>query len=176
MFQVRNILFAEQTNSFFLSLGQGVYIFEETPKSIQEVIGDVYCPGKYCLKKEKCESIGGYVTTRRSKDGCGKCRALLFVHEVPSTLQDPKRRQRQTKQAFSLLKKMNLVRNKQLFLNDPFQSTKYRKDELCVDNNLRDTIGDVYSPTSRNEKCVYISTKKMTSFYNCKSAKPAVKF
>ena len=47
--QVRNIPFEEQINSFFLSLGRGVYIFEERPKSVQEVIGDVYCPSKYCL-------------------------------------------------------------------------------------------------------------------------------
>ena len=46
VFQVRNIPFEEETNSFFLSLGQGVYIFEENPKSIQDVIGDVYCPGE----------------------------------------------------------------------------------------------------------------------------------
>ena len=64
--QVRNIPFEEKINSFFLSLGQRVYIFEERPKSVQEVIGDVYCPGKYCLNTEKCESIGGYVTTPRS--------------------------------------------------------------------------------------------------------------
>ena len=44
--QVRNIPFEEPTNSFFLSLGQGVYIFEESPKSFQDVIGDVYCPGE----------------------------------------------------------------------------------------------------------------------------------
>ena len=68
---------------FFLSLGQGVYVFEESPKSIQEVIGDVYCPGKYCFNREKCESIGGYVTTPRSIYGCGKCGAWLFLHEVP---------------------------------------------------------------------------------------------
>ena len=40
--QVRNILFEDQTNSFFLSLGQGFYIFEESPKSVQAVIADVY--------------------------------------------------------------------------------------------------------------------------------------
>ena len=57
--QVRNIPFEEQINSFFLSLGQGVYIFEERPKSVQEVIGDVYCPAKSCLNREKCKSIGG---------------------------------------------------------------------------------------------------------------------
>ena len=66
---------------------------------------------------------------------------------------------------------MNLVTNIQLLLNVPFQSTKYRKKELCVDNKIRETIGDVYSPTCRNEKCGYISTNKTTSFYNCKKCK-----
>ena len=73
--QVRNISFEDQRNSFFLSLGPGVYIFEENPKSVQDIIGDVYCPGKYCLNREKCESIGVYVTTPRSIYGCGKCGA-----------------------------------------------------------------------------------------------------
>ena len=30
------------------------------------------------------------------------------------------------------------------------------------------TIGDVYCPTCRNEKCVHFSTNKTTSFYECK--------
>ena len=63
---------------------------------------------------------------------------------------------------------MNLVPNKQLLLKVPFQSTKYRKKELCVDNKVRETIGDVYCPTSRTQKCVYISTNKTTSFYDFK--------
>ena len=41
MSQVRNILFEDQTSSIFFSFGPGVYIFEENPKSIQDVIGDV---------------------------------------------------------------------------------------------------------------------------------------
>ena len=86
--QVRNIPFEEQTNSFFLSLGQGVYIFEESPKSVQDVIGEVYCPGNYCLNREKCESIAGYVTTPRSICGCGKCGAWSFVHKIPFMLQE----------------------------------------------------------------------------------------
>ena len=57
--QERNIPFEDQTNSVFLSHGQGVYIFEQNPKSVQVVIGDVYCPGNYCSKKQKCESVGG---------------------------------------------------------------------------------------------------------------------
>ena len=38
--------FEDQRTSFLLLLGQGVYIFEENPKSVQDVIGDVFCPGK----------------------------------------------------------------------------------------------------------------------------------
>ena len=77
--QVRNIPFEDQTNSFFLSFGQGVCIFEESPKAIQDVIGDVYCPGNYCSNREKCECLDGYVTTPRSNYGCGKCGAWWFA-------------------------------------------------------------------------------------------------
>ena len=69
-------------------LVKGVYIFEERPKSAQDVIGDVYCPGKYCSNKEKSESFGGYVTTPRSIYACGICGAWLFVHKVPFKLQE----------------------------------------------------------------------------------------
>ena len=43
--------------------------------------------------------------------------------------------------------------------------------KMCVDNIVRETIGVVYCPTWRNGKCVYISTNKMTSFYDCKKCK-----
>ena len=42
---------------------------------------------------------------------------------------------------------------------------------MCVDNKVRETIGDVYCPTCINEKCVYISTNETTSFYDCKKCK-----
>ena len=42
-----------------------------------------------------------------------------------------------------LLKKMNLVPNKQLLPNVPIQSNKYRKKKLNVDNKVQETIGDV---------------------------------
>ena len=86
--QVRNIPFGNQTNLIFLSLGHGVDNFEKNPKSIQDVIGDVYCIGEYCLNREKCKSTGGYVTTPRSIDGCENCGAWLLVHKVPFTLQE----------------------------------------------------------------------------------------
>ena len=64
-----------------------------------------------------------------------------------------------------------MLPDKQIFINVPFQSTKYRKKELCVDNKVRETIGDVYCPTCRNEKCVYISTNETTSFYDFQKCK-----
>ena len=64
-----------------------------------------------------------------------------------------------------------MVPNKQLLLNVPFESIKCGKKELYVDNKVRETIGHVFCPTCRTEKCVYISTNKMTSFYDCKNCK-----
>ena len=66
---------------------------------------------------------------------------------------------------------MNLVLDKQILLDVPFHSTKYRKKELCVDRKVQKTIGDMYCPTCRNEKCVYLSSHKTTSFYDCKKCK-----
>ena len=66
---------------------------------------------------------------------------------------------------------MTLVPNKQLLLIVSFRSPKHRKKELCKDNKVRETIGDVHCPTCRNEKRVYISTNKTTSFYDCKKCK-----
>ena len=91
--------------SFFLSLGQGVYIFEQSPKSVQDVIGDVHCPGKYCSNREKCESIGGYETTPRSIYGCGKSGAWLFVHKVPFMLHEHVKTTKTDKPRFFFAKK-----------------------------------------------------------------------
>ena len=86
MCQVRNMLFEDQTNSFFLTFVQEVQIFEESSKSIQAVIGGVFCSVKYCLNREECQSFDSYVTTPRSIFGCGKYGAWLVVHKVPFTL------------------------------------------------------------------------------------------
>ena len=106
---VRNILFEDQTNSFFLSLGQGLYIFEESPKSVQDVIGDVYCHGEYSSNRKKCESLGCYVTTPRSIYGCGKCGAWLFVHKAPFTLQEHVKTTKTDKTRFFFAKKDELI-------------------------------------------------------------------
>ena len=103
--QVRIIPFEDQTNSFFLSLGQGVYIFEESPKPVQDLIGDVYCPGKNCSNREKCDSLGGYVTTPRSIYACKKCGAWLFVHKVPFLLREHVKTTKTDKTRFGFARK-----------------------------------------------------------------------
>ena len=119
------------------------------------------------VSTEKCESVGGYVTNPRSIQGCGKCGAWLFVHKAPFTLQEQENSTKTDKTRFFLPKRMNLLPEEHLLLTVFFQSTKYRKKDLCVDNKIQETIGDVYCPTCRNEKRVYISTNKTTSFYDC---------
>ena len=97
VFQVRIISFEDQTNSLFLSFGPGLYIFEENPKSFQDVIGDVCCPGNYCFNREKCEFLDSYVRTPRSVYGCGKCEVWLFFSQsffnVTGARKDDKNRQ-----------------------------------------------------------------------------------
>ena len=108
MCQVRNIPFEDKTDSFFLSFGQRVYTFQESPKSVQDVIGDVYCPGKYCSNTEKSESFSGYLTTPRSKYGCGKGGAWLFVHKVPLMIQEHVKMTKTDKARFFSLEKDEL--------------------------------------------------------------------
>ena len=71
---------------------------------------------------------------------------------------------------------MNLVPNKQLLVNAPFQLAKNRKKDLCVDNKVKVIIAGVYCPTCRIEKCAYISTIKWLISTTVKSAKPAATF
>ena len=71
---------------------------------------------------------------------------------------------------------MNLVPNKELLLNVPFQSTKYRKKDFCVENKVQEAIGDVYCPTCRNENVFTFQPKKRLVSTTVKSAKPAATF
>ena len=173
--QVRKIPFEDQTNSFFLSLGQGVYIFEESAKTIQDVIGDVYCPGKFCLNREKCESVGGYVTTPRSIYGCDICGAWLFVHKVPFTLQEHVKTTKTDKTRFFFAKKRRNWTNNCYIISRFNQSnldrkicvwiTKYKKlSEMCIVQHLEMKSVFTFQPIKQ-----LVST-------TVKSAKPAVTF
>ena len=93
----------------------------------------------------------------------------MFVHKVPFKLQEHVKTTKTDKTQTFFAKKD--VTDNQSFINVPFQSIQYGKKELCVDNKVRATIGDVYCPTCRNEKCVYISTNETISSYDCKKCK-----
>ena len=71
---------------------------------------------------------------------------------------------------------MNLVPNKELLPTVSFQSTKYRKKELCVDNKLQKTIGDVYCPTCRKKNVFTFQPIKRLVFTTVKSATLAATF
>ena len=74
------------------------------------------------------------------------------------------------------VKKTNLVLDKQLFINVPFQSTNYKKKELWVENKMKKHIGDMCCPTCRIEKCVWFPPIKRLVSTTAKSAKPAITF
>ena len=71
---------------------------------VREAIGDVYCPGKYCSNREKCESLGGYVATARSVYSCNKCGAWFF-HKVPFTIKEHVKTTKTDKTRFFFAKK-----------------------------------------------------------------------
>ena len=48
---------------------------------------------------------------------------------------------------------------------------KILREILTYEDNIKELIGDVYCPTCRKEKCVYISNSKTTNFYDCKKCK-----
>ena len=166
--QGRNSPFQDQTNSFFLSLGQGFYIFEETPKFIQDVMGDMYCPGPIMFQQREMRISWRLCNNSQIHLWLWKVWSLVVCSQssfyVKRARNDDRNRQ---KKVFFLLKKMKLVPNKQLLPDVPFQSTKYRKREFCVVNKGQETIGDVYCPTCRKETYLYNSTIKTTSFFDC---------
>ena len=140
--RMSNIPFEDQTSSFFLSFGQGVHFFEESPKSIQDVIGDVYCPGKFCFYREKCESLGGFVTTPRSIYGCGKCGAWLFVQKIPFIIQEHVKTTQTDRTGFFFVKKRlicyptNICSIRSLLGTIPHQSQSCAPKRVKLSTNM----------------------------------------
>ena len=85
--QVRNIPFEESTKSSFLKCEQEVYIFEEVQESFQDVIGDVYCPERFCADKSVSMSIHG-----KNVENCYEylqCKACCHLSNFPFMDQTP---------------------------------------------------------------------------------------
>ena len=130
MCQVRNFPSEHQINSVFLSFVQGVHIFAERPKSIQDIIGDVFCPGKYCFNREKRESLDRDVAKPRSIYICGKWGAWLFVHKVPFTLQEHVKTTITDKNRFFLVKKGKLVTRQTIIRYCPISINQKEKEKV----------------------------------------------
>ena len=175
--QVRSIPFEHQRNSFLLSLGQGLYILEENPKSVQDVLGDVYCPGKYCSNREKCESLGGYVTTPRSVYACGKCGAWLFVHKVPFTLQEHVKTTKTDKTRVFFARKirtwyptnnyylMSHFNQPNIERKDYVWTTKYeRLSEMCIVQHVEMKSVFTFQPIKRLVSTTVKSVKPAATF------------
>ena len=64
-----------------------------------------------------------------------------------------------------------MLPDKQMFINVPFQSTKYGKKELCVTTKYEKLSEMCIVQHVEMKKFVYISTNKTTSFYDCKNCK-----
>ena len=167
--QVRNIPSEHQTNSFFLSFGPGIYIFEENPKSIQDVVGDVY----YCSKREKCKSIGGYVATPRSIYGCGKCGAWLFVQKVPFMLQEHVKTTKTDKTRFFFAKKRCYTTNN-CSIKSHFNQPNIER-EKCVWTTSRLLATFIVQHVEVKSVFTFQSIKRLVST-TVKSAKPSATF
>ena len=176
--QVRKNLFEDQTSSFFLSLGEEVYTFEESSKSVQDVIRDVYCPGKYCSNREKCESIGGYVRTLRSISGCGKCGAWLFVHKVPFLSKEHVKTTQTDKTRFFFAKKrwtwyptnnyylMSRFNQPNINRNNCVWTTKYnRLSERCIVQHVKMKSVFTFQPIKRLVSTTVKSAKLAATFW-----------
>ena len=74
----------ERTNLFFLRTGHGINFFEETQKSFQDVMGDVYWP---TCPNEKCV----YISTNKTSSfyNFKKCKACSHVLNNPFRDQKP---------------------------------------------------------------------------------------
>ena len=174
---MRNIAFENQTNSFFLSFGQRVYFFEENPKSVQDIIGDVYCPGRCFSNREKWESLGGSVTTPRSIYSCGNCGAWLFVHKVLFMLQEHvKTRKTDKTWYFVARKRWTWYPTNSCYLMCHFNPPK-RERKNCVWRTKYERLSEMCIVQNVEMKTVFtIQPIKRLVSTTVQSAKPAATF
>ena len=160
----------------FLSLGQGVYIFEESPKSIQYSIGDVYCPGTNGSNREKCESLGGYVTTSRFICGCGKCGAWLFVHKLPFMWQEHVKTTKNRQNTFSSLKNWTWYTTNNCYLMSHFNQPNLEKNNCGWTTKYKRLLDMCFVQHVETQSVFTFQPNKRLFYTTVKSAKPAATF
>ena len=148
-----------------------MYNFEESPKSVQDVIEDVHCPGKYCSIREKCASLGGYVTTPRSLYACGKCGAWLFVHKVLFMLQKHVKTTKTDKTRFFFARRRwTWYPTNNYYLMSHFSQPNIERKN-CVCTTKYERLSEIWIVQHVEMKSVFTFNNKTTSFYECKNAK-----
>ena len=133
----------------------------------------MYCPGKYCLNREKCESIGGYVTTPRSIYACGKCGAWLFVHKVPFTLQEHVKTTKTDKIRVFCQKRCYTTTNCSIksHFNQPIIEKKNcvwttsRLSEMCIVQHVEMKSVFTFQPIKRLVSTIVRSAKPAATFW-----------
>ena len=133
----------------------------------------MYCPGKYCLNREKCEPIGGYVTTPRSIYGCGNCGTLLFVHKAPFTLQEHVKTTKTDKTRFFFVKKRCYTTNNCSIKSNFIQPKIERKNcvwttsilsEMCFVQHVEMKSVLTFEPIKRLSSTTVKSAKRAATF------------
>ena len=169
--------FEDRRSSFFWLLGQGVYIIGKSQKSVQDVIGDIYCPRKICSNREKCESLGGYVTTPRSIYAFGKCGAWLFFLKVPFMLPENVKTTKTDKTRFIFARKRRTwYQTSNYYLMSHFNqpnierkncvwTTKYeRLSEMCIVQHVEMKSVFTFQPIKRLVPTTVKSAKPAATF------------
>ena len=77
-----NISSEKQTKSFFFGVDQGVFNLEETQKLIQDIIGEIYCPGRYS-SQQKCAFFHTCTTEDESCYNYLQSKACCHVLNMP---------------------------------------------------------------------------------------------
>ena len=101
--------------------------------------------------------------------------SLLVCSQSSFTLQDHVRTTKTDETHFFFAKKMNLVPNKQLLLNVPFQSTKYRKKKMWTTKYKR-LLEICIVPQVEMKSVFTFQPIKRLVLTTVKSSKPAVTF
>ena len=156
---------------FFLSFGPSILHLWKESKMNSRFYGRFVLSWQVLFQQREMRISWWLCNNSEINYGCGKLGAWLFVQKVTLMLQEHVKTTITDKIRFVFDKKKNLVPSKQMLFNFPFQSTKYGKNELCVDNKVQQTIGDVYCPTCRIENCVCISTNEMVNFHDYKKCR-----
>ena len=133
----------------------------------------MYSAGKFCLNREKCEFIGGYVTTPRFIYGCGKCGTWLFLHKIPFTLQEHVKTTKTDKTRFFFAKRGCYTTNNCSIKSHFNQPKIERKNYVWTTSRLSDMC--IVQHVEMKSVFTFQPIKRLVS-KTVKSAKPAATF